>query len=59
MAIAAQATPDGYTLVIIAASHSIAASYYEKLPYDPVKSFEAIGLVASQPRVIAPARWTG
>jgi tripartite-type tricarboxylate transporter receptor subunit TctC len=51
-AIAAQAEPDGYTLVMITASYSIAASYYKKLPYDPVKNFEAIGLVASQPLVL-------
>ena len=51
-AIAAQAAPDGYTIVMITASYTIAANFYGQLPYDPVKSFDAVSLVASQPLVL-------
>jgi len=51
-AIAAQAAPDGYTILMMTASYTIAANYYRKLPYDPVKSFDAVSMVASQPLVL-------
>src|SRR6266478_3500305 len=36
-AIAVQAAPDGYTLLIDSSAHSITPSIYAKLPYDPMK----------------------
>lgn len=54
--IAAKATPDGYTIVMITASYSIAASFYKNLPYDPVRDFDAVGLVAFQPLVLVANR---
>ncbi|MBI3935447.1 MAG: tripartite tricarboxylate transporter substrate binding protein [Betaproteobacteria bacterium] len=50
--IAAKAAADGYTMVMVTASFSISASFYRNLPYDPVKDFDAVGLVASQPAVL-------
>jgi tripartite-type tricarboxylate transporter receptor subunit TctC len=47
--IAAKAAPDGYTLLFVTASYAISASFYKKLPYDPVKDFTAVSLIASGP----------
>lgn len=50
---AAKAPPDGYTLLFGAVSYSaIFASLYKKLPYDPVKDFAPISLVAKVPNVL-------
>jgi tripartite-type tricarboxylate transporter receptor subunit TctC len=52
-AIVAKAGPDGYTLLMHdVASHCIAASLYPKLPYDTLKDFEPIALVAGSPMVL-------
>jgi tripartite-type tricarboxylate transporter receptor subunit TctC len=47
----AQATPDGYTIVIVASGHAISPSIY-RLKYDAVKDFSAIGMVAMVPNVL-------
>jgi tripartite-type tricarboxylate transporter receptor subunit TctC len=47
--IAAKAAPDGYTLLFVTASYAISASFYKNLPYDPVKDFTAVSLIASGP----------
>lgn len=51
-AIAARSAPDGYTLLMITASYAIAAGFYKNLQYDPVKDFDAVARVASQPLVL-------
>ena len=44
----AKASSDGYTLLMgFVGTHAINPSLYSKLPYDNVKSFEPIGLVAT------------
>ena len=49
----AKSAPDGYTLVMgITGSHAINISLYSKMPYDPVKDFEAITQVAVVPNVV-------
>ena len=49
----ARALPDGYTLLFSAAGPlTISPFTYPSLPYDPVKSFEPIILVSSQPLVL-------
>jgi tripartite-type tricarboxylate transporter receptor subunit TctC len=46
----ATARPDGYTLLFgTAATHGINVSLYQKLPYDPVRDFEAIAVVGTVP----------
>ncbi|MBI4189575.1 MAG: tripartite tricarboxylate transporter substrate binding protein [Betaproteobacteria bacterium] len=50
--IAAKAAPDGYTVLMIAATHAVNAGFQKKLPYDPVKDFAAVVLVASSPNVL-------
>jgi tripartite-type tricarboxylate transporter receptor subunit TctC len=47
---AAKADPDGTTLMMgTVGTHAINTSLYEKLPYDPVKSFTPIAIVAMAP----------
>ncbi len=49
----ARAAPDGYTIGGgTISSHAINATLYDKLPYDPIKSFEPITLYATQPNVL-------
>jgi tripartite-type tricarboxylate transporter receptor subunit TctC len=49
----AKAAPDGYTLVMAGSgSLAISATIYKKLPYDPVKDFAPIALVAKIPFVL-------
>lgn len=48
----AKSPADGYTLAIISASHSINATLYRSLPYDPVKDFVPIAAVASATNVL-------
>jgi tripartite-type tricarboxylate transporter receptor subunit TctC len=50
--IAANAAPDGYTLLIISIAHAVNPWLY-KLNYDPIKSFTPIGILASGPNVLA------
>jgi len=49
----AKAAPDGYTLLMASSStHGANASVYPKLPFDPIKDFTPIVLVASNPNVL-------
>ena len=43
----AKADPDGYTLLSISGGHAVVSAFQKKLPYDPVKSFSPIALVAT------------
>ncbi len=51
--IAAKAAPDGYTLLMVSASHAVNATLYANLPFDPAKDFAGITLVASIPNVLS------
>ena len=46
--IAAKATPDGHTLVLVNPSHAINATLMAKLPYDPINDLIPISVVATQ-----------
>lgn len=49
----AKSAPDGYTIVMGAvATHAINPSLFAKMPYDPVRDFEPVSLVASVPNVL-------
>ena len=51
--LAARAPPDGYTLFLGGvSSHAINPNLHAKLPYDPVKDFAPITLIASAPSVL-------
>ena len=49
----AKAAPDGYTLTIgTSSNHAIAVSLYKKLPYDPIKDFAPITMLAVSQNVV-------
>ena len=49
----ARAPADGYTLLLgTTGTHSTNPAVYSKLPYDPIKDFEAISLIAESPFVL-------
>ncbi|CAM4149735.1 tripartite tricarboxylate transporter substrate binding protein [Bordetella tumulicola] len=48
----ARAPGDGYTLYMTTAAHTISASLYKKLNYDPLKDFAPITLTATIPLVL-------
>ena len=48
----AKSAPDGYTLLMgTVGTHAINAALYPKMPYDPVKDFAPITLMAGVPNV--------
>lgn len=49
--ISASAPPDGYTLFLASATHSINPALRNNLPYDTLKDFSPISLVAESPLV--------
>jgi tripartite-type tricarboxylate transporter receptor subunit TctC len=49
----AKANPDGYTLLLGSfGTHTANPSLYKKLPYDAIKEFTAISLIATVPNVL-------
>lgn len=47
-----RAPGDGYTLYMTTAAHTISASLYSKLNYDPIKDFAPITLISTIPLVL-------
>ena len=50
--LAARATPDGYTLVLVSGSYA-ATSAFQKIPYDPVNDIEPIILIGTTGLVVS------
>lgn len=50
--IVSKATPDGYTLASVIAAHAANQTLYPKLPYDSVKSFATVSLLATAPLIV-------
>lgn len=48
----ARAPADGYTLLFVSSPHSINPSLYPKLPYDSVRDFAPVSLVALSPYML-------
>lgn len=48
----ARAPADGHTLLLSAISHAINPAVYAKLPYDPVRDFSTVSLIASSPYIM-------
>jgi len=48
----ARAVPDGYTLGVAPSTHAIAPGLYSKLPFDTIKDFTFVTLVASGPNIV-------
>ena len=49
----AKAPPDGYTLLFTLNPHVVNAYLYKQLPYDPLRDFAPISLIATTPNVLA------
>jgi len=47
--VVAKAPPDGYTIMVHSTSHVGNAHLYKKLPYDTLKDFTGVALLAAQP----------
>jgi tripartite-type tricarboxylate transporter receptor subunit TctC len=47
-----KAAPDGYTLGTVIAAHAANQTLYAKLPYDSIKSFEHVSLLATAPLIV-------
>src|SRR6266478_9033709 len=50
--VVAKSAPDGHTLLVSFTSHTINATLYPKLPFDPVADFTPITMVATVPRLL-------
>lgn len=48
----ARVTPDGYTIMVVSTGFVVNPSLYAKVPYDPVKDFAPVTLVAVSPNVV-------
>ena len=51
-ATAAKAPADGYTLLVVSTGFMVNPSLYAKVPYDPVRDFQPLTLVAESPNVL-------
>jgi tripartite-type tricarboxylate transporter receptor subunit TctC len=52
LASVARAAPDGYTLVMVAQSALVAPRMMKKPPFDPVRDFAGISLIATLPQLL-------
>ena len=52
-AMAARAPADGYTILVVSTGFIVNPSMYPKVPYDPIKDFSPVTLVASSPNVLS------
>ena len=50
--IVSKSNPDGYTLASVIAAHAANQTLYPKLPYDSIKSFAPVSLVAVAPLIL-------
>ena len=50
--VVAKSAADGHTLLVSFTSHTINATLYPKLPFDPVADFTAITMVATVPSLL-------
>ena len=48
----ARSNPDGYTLLVSFTSHTINATLYPKLPFDPVADFTPIAMISTVPSLL-------
>jgi tripartite-type tricarboxylate transporter receptor subunit TctC len=48
----AKSAPDGYTLLVSFTSHTINATLYPNLPFDPVADFTPISMIATVPSLL-------
>ena len=53
VAMVAKAAPDGYTMLVVSTGFIVNPSMYAKVPYDPIKDFAPVTLVAASPNIIS------
>src|SRR5215813_13858456 len=53
--VVAKAAPDGYTLMLTASIHIITPFLNSKIPYDAVRDFAPVSLVAAGPLIVSTA----
>jgi tripartite-type tricarboxylate transporter receptor subunit TctC len=53
IAMAARAPADGYTILVVSTGFIVNPSMYTKVPYDPIKDFAPVTLVASSPNILS------
>jgi tripartite-type tricarboxylate transporter receptor subunit TctC len=52
VAMAARSPADGYTILVVSTGFLVNPSMYAKVPYDPIKDFSPVTLVAASPNVV-------
>ncbi|MCC6535341.1 MAG: tripartite tricarboxylate transporter substrate binding protein [Burkholderiales bacterium] len=50
--IAARATPDGYTLLIVSTSYSMNPAIHKKMPFDPIKDLVPVSMIGTGPNAV-------
>lgn len=50
--LAAKAAPDGYTVLLADTAQTTAPAMYQRLSYDAIKSFQAVGMVGTTPAML-------
>jgi len=50
--LAARSKPDGYTILLVSTSHAINPSLHRKLPFDPVRDFAPVTMLAAGPLLL-------
>jgi tripartite-type tricarboxylate transporter receptor subunit TctC len=53
VAMVARSPADGYTILVVSTGFIVNPSMYAKIPYDPIKEFSPITLVAASPNVVS------
>jgi tripartite-type tricarboxylate transporter receptor subunit TctC len=53
VAMVARSLADGYTVLVVSTGFIVNPSMYAKIPYDPIKDFSPITLVAASPNVVS------
>lgn len=48
----AKSAPDGHTILLAVTAHAVNATLFEKLPFDPIKDFAPISLIATAPNIL-------
>jgi tripartite-type tricarboxylate transporter receptor subunit TctC len=51
-ALVAKSAPDGYTLLVVPATHSVNPSLYAKMPFDTLRDFTHVALIAEAPFIL-------
>jgi tripartite-type tricarboxylate transporter receptor subunit TctC len=55
----AKSAPDGYTLMVHSSAQAVNPAIYPNLPYDTLKDFVQVALIAGQPNVLVTAPASG